>query len=71
VYRLVLLALGGLVMACMMCGRRRRFVIAGMLCVLLPVMIVWILMTSGSPVQVVVIKITVYNNNTNTNTSNN
>jgi hypothetical protein len=41
--------LGRVGLACGMCGPRRRFDIACMLCVLVIIMIVWILMTSCSP----------------------
>jgi hypothetical protein len=43
---------GQVLLACVMCGRRRRFVIA---CVLVLIMIVWILMTSCFPLLLGVI----------------
>jgi hypothetical protein len=46
---------GWVVLACMMCGHHRRFAIACMLCVLVLMVIVWILMTSCSPLRVGVI----------------
>jgi hypothetical protein len=44
---------GQVVLACMMHGRRRRFVIACMRCVLVLMMIVWILMTRAFPYELV------------------
>jgi hypothetical protein len=41
--------LGRVGLACSMCGPRRRFDVACMLCLLVLIMIVWILMTPCSP----------------------